>query len=489
MPNRDRGATEPRGPDPVLQPVADWLDRRISPLSNLVGWIVATIAFVGLISYLGGPSQADTYQSVFSTWSIEHGQFACAFPSGFKVTAPLYPLLSGGIAALGRVGHAVSFPFADVRGPECQRAFLAINYWSIQARAINDTIRIGLICWFVLMAGVISCVRAFGRGRRLWEPAALLTVALLPPVWMCIEHTFHPEDLLAIGFGLCAVALAKRGLWWAAGVFAALAILSQQYALLIAIPLLIAAPSGRRRIIYVASAAASAAIILVPMVLAGSTGAFHAAVFGTGDTGGVGGAVLWEFGLHGPVLVFFSRILPLLLSAALTVWACQRLLPGSALDATPLCCIIAVSLGLRLVFEQQIFGYYYMPLAVTLLLLCVATGRIFVPVLVWIAAVSLTYNEPFPSRREDVITIGFFLLAAALLGLRMIRERPQWADLLWVSLLGAALLTFKGVGLLGEPPTWLWQTVFVSTGIALAIKPLGNLIKKGADVGVSDALS
>ena len=199
--------------------IGGWLNEPLSPLSCVLGWCVATALFVGLVAAAWRiRGENDTYESVFSTWAIAHGQLTCAFPHGFRVIAPLYPMLSGGIAAIGHSGNSVKFPPQSVMGPNCDKAFLVINTWSQQSKALAGTLKIGYVSWPVLMAGTIAWLRAVGRGRCGWEPATLVLLACLPAVWTCVESTFHPEDLLAMGFvsarpcSACAV----RGSWWGA---------------------------------------------------------------------------------------------------------------------------------------------------------------------------------------------------------------------------------------------------------------------------------
>ena len=130
-----------------------------------------------------------------------------------------------------------------------------ISGWSIGAGALTNTLRIGYVGWFVLLGGIVSFLRASGRRRRGWEPATLLVVACLPPVWLCLVEYFHPQDLIAMGLALGALACARRDSWVAAGVLVILAFLSQQFAILVAVPLLVLAPA-KRRPAYVAAASA-----------------------------------------------------------------------------------------------------------------------------------------------------------------------------------------------------------------------------------------
>ena len=60
---------------------------------------------------------------------------------------------------------------------------------------------------------------------------------------MSVQTVFHPQDMLAIGLALAGIACARRDRWVLAGGFCALAILSQQFSLLIAAPLSIVAPA------------------------------------------------------------------------------------------------------------------------------------------------------------------------------------------------------------------------------------------------------
>ena len=144
-----------------------WLDTPISGLSCLFGWCAATVVFVGVINALGGLGLNDTFESVFSTWATAHGQLRCAFPPGYRSTiAPLYPLLSGVVAAMGRIGHTVPFPSRPAMGPRCDTAFSVINTWSLKAGTTASTVKIGYLSWLALMGGVIAVLRAV-RSRSL----------------------------------------------------------------------------------------------------------------------------------------------------------------------------------------------------------------------------------------------------------------------------------------------------------------------------------
>ena len=457
-----------------------WLLQPLSTSSCVVGWCLATLLFIGLIALLGGPASNDSYETVLSTWAVQHGRLACAFPLGDTVTAPLYPLVSGGFAALEHIGHGVPFPSSGALGPDCHRAFLAINTWSLRANAENQTIRIGYLSWFVLMAGVVALLRSIGRGRCGWEPATLVIVACLPPVWLCVEGTFHPEDLVAMGLALFAVALARRSTWAWAGVVVALAVLSQQFALLVAAPLLVLAPRGNR-LAYAGAAAGtiSAAVLALSAFTAGD--AAHSVLFGTGTTGGIGGTLLWELDLHGAPLLLCSRISPLVLSLLLAWWVVRRLGPLS-LEPVTLLSLVGLSLSLRLAFEQQLFGYYFMALSVALVLLDVAGGRLRATLVGWLATVSMVYlvgstaldplRRPVPGVLNDVLPLSVMALGVLLIARDIRRGARWWMVACWSAMIFGALVVWKQTDVLGQPPTWLWQLVLVPPGIALAATTL-----------------
>jgi len=466
--------------------ISSWLGQPLSALSCVAGWCVATVLFVGVVALLGGPASNDSYETVFSTWAIQHGQFACAFPVGDRVTAPLYPLASGGIAALARIGHGVPFPSGAALGPDCHRAFLAFNTWSLHANVQHATIQIGYLSWFALLAGLVAVLRATGRGRRRWEPAALATVACLPPVWLCIEGTFHPEDLMAMGLALAAVALALRSRWAWAGCVVALAVLSQQFALLVAAPLLVLAPPGRR-LAYASWAAGTVVAAIVALSAVTSGDAAHAIVFGTGSTGGVGGTILWELDLHGPLLVVCSRIAPVALSLLVAWWAARHLRAG-ALEPAAVLSVVALSLGFRLVFEQQLFGYYFMALSVALLMLDVVAGRVRATLVGWLAAVSMAYvvgstaietlRAPGPAVLNDLLPLSVMALAVGLFVRDVRRGARAWRTACWAAMLAAALVVWKQTDVVGVPPTWLWQLVLVPPGLVLAATPLLSEVRR-----------
>jgi hypothetical protein len=463
----------------ISKGVLAWLDRPLSGILCVAGWLLATVVFMVVVVSLGGPSNDDVSESMYSTWAIGHGQLACSYaqPSSDSIPsiAPLYPLLSGGVADITQIGHQVPFPSATHYGAKCENAFEDIGRWSVRSHALVPTIRIGYLSWPFLMAGAIALLRAIGRGRRRWEPATLVILAVLPPVWGCVQSYFHPQDLMAMGLCLGSVACARRGLWGWAGVLVGLAILSQQFALLVAAPLFVLAPNDRRLRYFVSGGSVVVAIGGVMTVLT-SGDVFHAVALGSGDSSGFGGTVLWELHLHGAPLVMVTRVLPIAGSLAVAWWSIKKL-GSKALEPIPLLAVIAGSLGLRLLFEQNLqHDYYFMALTVCLVFLQVAGRSIRPGFVAWIALVSLAFNPIAWSSKA----LGTLLLVAgaAILFVGFVRRRVHWYLVAWVGVVAVTLVTWPGMA--AAPvvaPKWFWQLVLVPTGLVLALRPLFSIIR------------
>jgi hypothetical protein len=451
----------------------------------VAGWLVATALFVGLAAVTGGPGNIDSSESIYSTWAIAHGQFACAYPSVTlphePLIAPVYPLYSGALAAMTHLGDSLPFPSRAAMGPHCATAITAMRPWAFPSGAYLPTRWIGFSGWLVLMAGVVAWLRACGRGRRGWEPATLIVLACLPPLWITVSFYFHPQDLVALGFALAAMACAVRGRWAGAGVLIALAVLSQQYALLVAAPLLVLVPNGRRRR-FIGAAVAGAALVVAPFLAAGSTGALRATALGSGDNPSVGGTMMWFVTHQGPSMVLLSRILPIAVALVAAAYVSHRLGPTALTPAT-LGSLVAFCLSLRLLFEQNFFAYYLMALLVTLILADVARGNIRGSMVAWAASLTMVfcldgYFLRITSGLHGEVIIPIFVILTAIgLGVYgVVRQRrwSSWSRLLWFAFVVCTVVTWplKANPLLLLAPTWVWQALFAVTGAMLAAGPL-----------------
>ena len=492
MPRDEIGAQVSVGDDET-HPWSELLERPVSGTWCLIGWLCATAVFVALVALFGGPTYGDTGITIFSTWAVAHGDLACAYPPTdtyhFALASPLYPLLAGGVAAIFRIGHGVAFPNGAQLGAHCSHAFLAIDKWSNKASAWAPTMRIAYLSWFVLSAGIVTTIRASGRGRRMWEPAAVLLVAVTTPVVLCIVEWFHPQDVVAMGIALGGVACALRNRWLASGALLGLAYASQPFVILVVAVLIVLAPTTRR-LIFGLGAIVTIALIAGPFVLATSGRALRSTLIGSnrvGTTNGsVGGTLLWETHLHGHMLFFVARILPVFIVLVVTFW-CRRRLGAVALEPVPLLSLVAISLTIRLVFEVNFFGYYLMAVAVALVLLDVAVGRVRGELIAWIALSTLVFNPTQWIIRASGHTSGLVTYRAIPITMLTVvvivilwlglRGKVCWYLVAWTALVTTALLMGGwSHSPYGHPfSRWVWQVVFVSTAVYLAGEQLRTL--------------
>jgi len=374
------------------------LERPLSTRWCVFGWIVATGIFVAITTAIGIPREGDARVSVFIGWALAHGHLACGYPSGsvsHNLAAPLYPLISGIGSVLLRAGHGSPFPSAAALGRGCSNSYAAMDQWAGRSGAWAPTLRIGYVGWLAVLTGAVSLLRAMGRGRTRWEPTALILLAVTPPVSMCLVEYFHPQDLLATGLALGALAYVSRGRWGVAGALVGLALVTQQFTLLVLAPLLVLLPR-RRRNAFLGTMIAAVMVVAVPVVAFSDARALRSLVLGTG--GQLYSFSLFdETGLHRPLIFVLARFLPIAAALIIAWWAHERL-GERALEPEPLLSLVATCLSLRLVFEVNVLGYYFMAVAVVLLLGDVVRGRLRVTLVVWLAAVTLITLNVFDTN-------------------------------------------------------------------------------------------
>jgi hypothetical protein len=390
--------------------------------------------FVGITTLLGGVTQLDALLSTYTSWSIAHGNVACAFPPGssvdFPLTAPLYPVVAGGLAALFHVGHGVPFPNQAALGQSCLHWLAPMTRWANRTHALTVTLRFGYLGWFALAAGIIAVMRSSGRGRNGWEPAVLVAVAFTPPVPTCLEYFFHPQDLLAMGLILLGVSCAQHNKWTWAGVLMGLAFTSQQFALLAAVLLFVLVPA-KRRLAFSLSAVTTFAVLVIPLMALSSGRALRVALTGSGEGGPLTSSLEWELHFTGSVAIDVLRVLPEIAVVVLALWA-RRRLSNAVMEPVVLLSLLATALALRLVFEGGLYGYYFMASAVAIVLLDFVRRKFRIEVILWLALAALVFS---PLRRgHDPLTYGVDM--------------------------------------------WVWQLVLVPPTVALAISPLIGRIRR-----------
>ncbi len=470
---------------------------------SLVAVTAATaVLFIGWVVSLGGASHSDLGESLYSTIAIAHGQFGCLFSSVHTTVpvvsssspsiAPLYPLLSGAIESILRVGHGTAFP-ALTHGPaQCAAAYDSAYSWAQRTGAVSWSLRLGYLAWLPLAAGALAVLQTARSPKRGVTAVVLVAVTLEPLVASCLGVVFHPEYLVATGLSLLAVAAARHGRWELTGVLIALGMLSQQFVILVAVVLFFAGSRGARWR-FALSTGITWLAVAIPLAVVTSGRALNALIYGSSrvtfdgaSAHSKGGTVLWELHLRGVPLFVTSRALPVAAVVVTTVWVKRRFC-DHVMDASVLMSLVALAFASRLVFEVNLYGYYFMALSIALLVLDGTRGRVRPWTVAWIFFVVLAFNvippafryrwEPWSSHGFDALAVASVLLLALWLVVDVVRERKGFGVALTLSF---ALVVFRDQVFLGSGnfttlPYWLWQIILVPAAIALASSPLREL--------------
>jgi hypothetical protein len=184
-------------------------------------------------------------------------------------------------------------------------------------------------------------------------------------------------------------------------------------------------------------------------------------------------------------MLFASRVLPIFVAFGFAWWARRRFGDGAVFEPVILLSLLTITLSLRLVFEQGLFGYKFLALAVMLVLLSVVRGQSFAKLAVWIVLVTLLWNPVPYGLAFNARSWGYDAVAA----LPAIAVGAAVAVLVWdaahhrvrwylVAALVVAVCAFANwppwalTPVRAPIPLWLWQVLLLSSGIALAAEPL-----------------
>ncbi len=476
----------------------------LRPAWVLAGTLGAIALYIAVIRLLGGITEGDSAVSLYSTWAIAHGHLACAYPPpGFRSLhlpgiaqpytsiTPFYPVVSGLLVALFRIGHATAFPSIAALGPHCANAYHAIFAWSVRSSSALTTIQVGYVSAALALGAVVLLWRASGRPLRVRHLGTLVLVALAAPVIGCLLEFYHPQDLLALALTLAGLAAALRSRWAWAGVALGLAVTTHQFALLVAVPFLVLVPRPAWWR-YVGGLAGAVIAVDLPFLVATAGRATRAIVIGSGFTRSFGGTVVWELTKSGAPLFALSRVAPILVGVAL-VAVVRRRLGEQVYEPTTLLSLAGVLLGLRLVFEVNLWGYYFAALATLVLVVEAMRGRWRPAVVFWWLTLWMAF-DPLPGGFQTNSTIldirlrewgptylTIALVLAVAVGTATRRLRWWW----WLWGIGAALafVHVPVVDVLSRHawPTWLWQVILVPWGLALVATPLIAALRQGFD--------
>ncbi len=471
------------------------LGRRLTRAQLAVAVALLAEMLYVVVRLAGGINSGDAFEETVPSWAIAHGSLACAYPGGGvggnPFGAPLYAFLTAGPLALMHLGRSVAFPAGAVLGAHCLNAAAAIVRWAAIAGVTSATLQLSYLAPVALALGVIVLVRTTPQRGTLWEPIAVAILFLSPPVVSAFLDYFHPQDLLALGLLLAAVGLGLRDRWALAGVLLALAFTSQQFAVLVVAPLVVVVP-GRDRWRLVLGFAATLAPIAAALDAVSTTSALRVLLLGSDRiTLGAnlftshGGTVLWELHLHGAALFLLTRAAPVVAAMALArVLVRQR--AGRPLDPATLVSLVGVSLALRLVFEVNLFGYYFAAVAVTLVSLDVLRGRLRLATFAWLSLTGIAFDPLTQSasavRVVYVVAVAVAVVVVIVRGAR--RRMVRWGAIGYgLVLVLADRTTMSALSLPSfAVPSWVWQVVLVPWAIWLVGRPVFHALARDATV-------
>jgi hypothetical protein len=367
------------------------------------GVVIATgllVASMTMFFSISKTVPGDFDETATPAFAVAHGAWHCAYSiqNDYPIP-PLYPVVAGSVMDATGIG-SMKLPGSRSDSGRCRSTTVSTFQWH---GPLFFAWLLGLLGWPSLLAGLVLAVRASGRGPSRLDIVGLCLVGCALPVATALIQFFHPEDLFAMGLLLGALAAALRRRWLATGVLVALACCTKQYALLAAVPLVVV----------------TAAAILTPLAVVMGKGMIDA-LAGANATLPGADTLIGTSGLHGWMLVAFSRGSPLLLSAMTALWARLRL-GAAVMEPSTLTALLAVSLALRLLFEVNLYDYYFMALSVALVTADMIGGRIRFETVAWLLPTGMLFSglapfdlmqQRFPVPMQMLVVLSGLTLAA-----------------------------------------------------------------------------
>ena len=357
----------------------------------------ATACFVGIVTVRQGPpSGGDTVPLTSVTSELSTGQLGAAASDDSLPNPPGYALLTAPLVAafrslVGSPTWCTTPTRADALRLESAYRLdptfaTDVDECGSHARLADGAVGpplppwyraqgvLGLFTWLVLAVAALALLRATGADTLGRQAGLLAFLAFLPAASSAIVQLYHPQDILSLGLAVGGLAQTLRRRWVLAGVLFGLAFITKQFAILVLLPALAAAPDLRARVRLVApSVAVFGAAILPFMVTAPRATLDNLSGFSAGGAA-AGSTVLTLLGVTGNVASAVARDAPVAFAAAASIWAAHRLGRWlgrpEALVALALACV-----GSRLVFESVIFPYYLLATSVFFFMLDLVARR------------------------------------------------------------------------------------------------------------------
>jgi hypothetical protein len=284
---------------------------------------------------------------------------------------------------------------------------------------------LGLLAWLVLALGSTALLRASAVDTLGAQAGLLAFLAFLPSASSAIVQLYHPQDIVSLGLSLAGLAQVLRRRWVLSGVLFGVACLTKQFAVLLLLPALAAAPDARSRLRMAVAAAAMFGAGILPFLFTAPRATLEN-LSGFSAGGAVAGStVLTLLGVTGTVASAVARDAPVAFAAVASLWALRRF--GASLRRPPVLLALAlVCMGSRLVFESVIFPYYLLGTSVLFLIVDLVAHRSPYKSLAWSAAAAF-FVAIHPANRT-VDALGTLLLAVAAVAagfVDLVRQREE----------------------------------------------------------------
>jgi len=353
----------------LLQPTRWWETTGV--------FAVATALYVSVVTLLGGFQTGDASETVYPSILMAHGQLACAYPASNPFPVPMagpgYAVWTAAAQWLLHLGYVPAFPSPSAFGVNCSQASGALAQWLHLSGVYWSVIHLSVLAWIALALSAHYLLGATGLHGRRQAWIAPLALAVTPAVFMAVQEYFHPQDQLALALVFVAVGASLRQRFALAGTLFALAFVTQQYTSLALVVVAAISFGAERRQLLRSCAVALAGLVVLIGAFLGATGV-RAALLGTGHSRIKYGT--WMYELHLPEVtgLVISRVLPLVLAGVIASWAARRR-RDLARDPEFLLGVLAVAFSLRVLLEINLFGYYLLATAATLVLRDVVARR------------------------------------------------------------------------------------------------------------------
>ena len=398
-------------------------------------WVLAGGLFFVILLVRGGPNPAETdaHAVTVPATDISHGDLAAAARATLVPNPPGYPLITAPLVLIFRPWIGSPHWCDDKPVPTILQGSAPGDAYfrsilmpcTAQATAAHPLPKwyksqalLTILGWVVLTLGGVSLLRAAGSGGGVREVALVVALTILPATSDAIAQTYHPQDLMSVGFGCLGMAQALRRRWLACGVIFGIAFLCKQFALLALIAVLAGAPSWPARVKAVGAAVVMVVLAIVPFYVVAPVATGHAlsAVYVSGVAVVKTTTVIGLLGIseqHKLEIAHDAPIVAAAMVAGLAAWRRRRAL----LSPVPLVGLAVACLALRLVFEIGLLNYYLLAVGVMLLLLDFCSRRLPVWSVAWIVA--SRYGLAWLAAHASPSVIAGCYEAAALAGLAL----------------------------------------------------------------------